>query len=534
MTKKMHKRIVLISIFLLCLLGCVYAANKKGVTYDEIITFQRASEMFADHSQRVDFEEQKNFYNKTYTSQNFYDNLRVKEGESFFNQDIATQFVDALFTKRTYNVLLNAVMSLGDGQFNPWYSMGINLFLYVLTLFFMDRLAKKFKVNDLTTILILLFYGLSVAGIQPIIFLRFYELYILIALLYMNIGVYLYQSSKIDLKWFGGVLLTLILAWFGYLNAEYMMIYVAAFSLAFFIVGLVNRQWRKVGCYVAVYGLAGFCFLLKKLDGLKADYARGGLMAKSIDKFFRGSIYEFAKFLAMFLRDIVMDGGVILLVLAGVILLFLHKEKKQAINRVFQRIDASWVLVFITIITYILVVARVAPFEAWRYTSIMQPLVVLLALVLLEEAAKDVKIKGKKGIISALLLFQFIYLLIWGADMGCLQGEVRYDMKEEVNQQLGDSSNIMFATGDTGDLYYGAALWPQEGETYVTTLDLFQEETEDKNNILNNKQIYVWARNEETWEEDINLLMNEYGYINNQLVMDTGSGRWLIYKCERE
>lgn len=529
--KKTTTLMIIIILFLQCLVFVFYGSRKEGYLYDEIITFQRASEMFADSSKRVDFEEQTDFYNKIYTSDDFTNDLTVSEGESFFDQSFYEKYIDALLTKRTYNVFLNIIMSLGDGTANDWYSIGFNICLFIFTQLGIYCIAKQLGLSNQTTLIALIFYGFSVAGIKPVIYIRFYEFFLLLAMLFLAAGIWLYKKENVDFKWILMAFSTLILTWFGYLNAEYMIVYAAAFSVAFVVVCLYRHQWIKMWSYIAVYACAGIGFLAYKWNGLKQTYAVGGLFTQSVDKFFKGNWIEFIKYVYFFIKDILQDGGVFILFLVIIVLFLMNKDKSAMLRQIKEKINSSWFLVLLTVVIYILVVARVAPYEAWRYTSIMQPLVVLLFCVVLDGML--MKTNFKKFSSYAIVISQMIYLIFWGNSMGCLHGEARHDMKAISNQILAGTQSVMFSSGDTGDLYYGAYIWPENAEIYVTTVDLYAEETEEKAEILQDDTIYAWVRNEETWNNEVSRLLQEDGYTSAQLVLDTGSTRWLIYKCER-
>ena len=193
--------------------------------------------------------------------------------------------------------------------------------------------------------------------------------------------------------------------------------------------------------------------------------------------------------------------------------------------------EATWWMTLILAVTFLIIVSRVAPYEAWRYSSVLQPLAVLLIVSLLQKVITNEYYV--KGLLAGVMCVQFIWLVFWGNQMGCLRGEARKDMKVAAEEIIRDANCIMFSSENTGDLYYGAYIWPQDAEIYVTTIDLYEEETEGKAEILGDDTIYAWVRNVETWNNDVSGLLQEEGYTNAQLVLDSGSTRWLIYKCER-
>ena len=244
MTKKKNILIFIVIIILQLMVMLYYGLHKEGYLYDEIITYERAAEVFVDRSTRPNFEYQKNFYNKIYTGADFSYMVTIQPGDSFFEQSLESQ-IGALISSRTYNLFLNIIMSVGDGQFNDWYCIGFNMLLFVFLQICLFKIANKIGCNAQFSLFVVSFYGFSVAAVKPVIYLRFYEMYLLFALLCLLAGCYLLQVQKINWKWGLCALSTLIFVWYGYLNAEYMIVYAAAFVFAFMIVGLKSKQWIK-------------------------------------------------------------------------------------------------------------------------------------------------------------------------------------------------------------------------------------------------------------------------------------------------
>ena len=161
----------------------------------------------------------------------------------------------------------------------------------------------------------------------------------------------------------------------------------------------------------------------------------------------------------------------------------------------------------------------------------IQPLVVILLFALLDGVIQN--IAWRKAAVGLLTIAGLVYACIWGRDIGCLIGETRYAMQEMVSNTLKGEANIMFASGDSGDFYYGAFLWPENTDVYVTNRELFAEDTKEKEEVLSQDRIYIWVRDEDTWQTEIEPLIIQQGYGNRSMALDTESARWLIYRCER-
>lgn len=528
MTKKKTVQIFIGIIALQLLVIMYYGLHKEGYLYDEIITYERAAEVFVDRSTRPNFEYQKNFYNKIYTGADFSYMVTVQPGDSFFEQPIKSQ-IGALTSSRTYNLFLNIIMSVGDGQFHDWYSIGFNMLLFVFLQICLFKIAQRLGCNDKFSLFVVAFYGFSVAAVKPVIYLRFYEMYLLFALLCLLAASYLLQAPKIDWKWGLCAFSTLIFVWYGYLNAEYMVVYAAAFVFAFVVMALRDKQRIKALVLCGLYLICGIAYLFSRWHGLKKVYAAGGLFADSVDKFFTGNWGETVQIFMHFIQDIVQDGGLVVLGVACIIAFIVSRERKGITNG--TKLGSTWWMTLILAVSFLVIVSRVAPYEAWRYSSVLQPLAVLLVVSLLQKLV--ISEYYLKILLTGVMCVQCIWLFFLGSQMGCLKGEARKDMKVAAEETIGDTNCVMFSSGDTGDLYYGAYIWPENAEIYVTTVELYAEETEEKAQILQDDTIYAWVRNEETWNNEVSRLLQEDGYTSAQLVLDTGSTRWLIYKCER-
>lgn len=527
---KKHRSFILLLV-IQCIFCFLCGMVKTGATFDELLTYQRASSMFADEAKYVSYEQQVDFYNRIHTNEEFMSNFAVKKGETFFDQTFAKQIKTFIY-QDTYMVLLNMAMSFGNGKFNAWYCIGINIVLFLLTQVCLYCLSEKVYHNQRYSLLAVGLYGFTVSAVKTVLFLRFYELFVLFVLLYMLLGMSMLNQSKVDWKFWGKLLLSFVLVYFGYANAEYMIFLAAAFSLSFVLICIWKKWWSKCLCYVSAYLVGGIGFLIIKMPKFRVQYSsENSQLYMAIQKIFHGTLFQFVKYLILYMKELLFDSGAWLLLVGILVCLFLYKDKSLFMGKLREKIDYRWVLVCGTGIVYMLVIARIAPWVAWRYATIMAPLLIMLLSGIFLNVL-SVPLTEKKAI-GCLLGTFVLYFLAIAQTAGVGYGEVEFSMHDEINQQFAGYDGIMFATGDTGDLYYGAFMWPIQSRMYVTTVDDVMEVTEDRETIVMQDEILVWARSEDTWKESIENIMKSFGYTNNQMVFDTGDARFLVYLCKK-
>lgn len=532
MKEFMKKRAFVILLLFQCIFCILCGMTKTGATYDELITYQRASALFADKTKYLSYESQIDFYNRIHTNEEFMSNLAVNPGETFFDQTFEGKIKTFLY-RDTYMVLLNIAMSFGSGGFNQWYCMGINVLLFILTQICLYRLSECVYHDRRYSLLATALYGFTVSAVKPVLFLRFYELFILFVLLYMLLGMSMLNQSRMDWRFLGKLLLSFVLVYFGYANAEYMIILAASFSFSFVLICIWKKWWSKCLCYVGGYAVGGVAFLLNRMSRFIAQYASGtgSQLYMAIQKIFHGTFFEFVKYLLLYTKELIFDSGTWVLLAGILICFFLYRDKSVFMAKIREKISYHWLLVFCTGFIYIFIIARIAPWVAWRYATILAPLLIMLLSGILLNVLSA--LLSEKKAIGVLLGTYVLYFLAIAQTAGVGYGEVEFSVHDEINEQFAGYDGMMFATGDTGDLYYGAFMWPSQSRMYVTTIDDVMEVTEDRETIVAQDEILVWARSEDVWEESIEDIMKSFGYTDNQMVFDTGDARFLVYLCKK-
>jgi len=514
-----------------------WGTQKDGIFYDEFSTFMSSAELFDYKNNEIDWRGLKQFVNHIYTSDDFMERLMVKDGGGFIDQPIADQF-HALVHFNTYELILNILNSLVQNEFSIWIAVGINVVLFVIVQIVFALLCNEVFCERLATVLAVTFYGISMSAAMPVVYIRFYEFYILFVLVYTLFCIKMLKAEKVGLQ-FGILLLgSIVSAWFGFVNARYMLVYVAGMSLTFLLSLFIQTKKGKSVFYIGVYGMAGGVYLL--LGGYASFVSQYNVGSQSqfylaVQKLLSGSFADFCYNLKWYAFLLLRDSGTYILIIfiIGVIILC-GLTKKLSREKLFFRKKQIELMgaICISILVYVIVIVRISPWVAWRYVSNIQPLLILLGIGVLFLLVENKRVQYAISI--CLLVWQIVALCDRGPEMSVLSTGASPTIKAEMNDAYGGYDSILFYAGEIGDLWYAAYLWPEDARTYVTTFDDYGLQSDEKEQIIEQDCILVWVSDREAWETEAWPTIKKEGYNNFELVLEEQESHYIVYKCDRQ
>lgn len=244
---KYREAIITAAIILLQVFVILYWAREKvNFHIDELYSMGYASNFteMGDKAQYIteapEFE-----LGKWIENSNYKKYLVVSEEEKFYNAPVRT-FVRALFLARNYMGLLNIAQSLfGKGEFSRAPGLLLNLVFFVVSQIMLIRLLKKLKIDEQMRYLAVAMFGLTSYIISTAIFIRFYMLVIMLAMIMLNC---LYRLWIAD-NW-KDIIVSFIglgaAAFFALKDSELTMVFFCGFIGCMFIGFIAKKKWKQI------------------------------------------------------------------------------------------------------------------------------------------------------------------------------------------------------------------------------------------------------------------------------------------------
>ena len=229
----------LIAIFLIITIACLFFASEKdGLHIDEIYSFGLSNSYYAPYLTDI---KGGNLVDEVITRQELLDYLTVGSDDAFaFGSVYYNQTRDV--HPPLYYWLLNSVSSLFRNLgFSKWPALGLNLLLYLTTLFVLYRLAQELFESTAGSAAVILLYGLSSIGISCFILIRMYSLLSLLSVLLALLVLRLEKSKK--KRYYPFICLAVFL---GMMTQYYFVFYAFFLCLSYDIYLLIKKDCRHL------------------------------------------------------------------------------------------------------------------------------------------------------------------------------------------------------------------------------------------------------------------------------------------------
>ena len=226
---KKRKEILMI-VILLILQTIIYifvGANKNYIHIDEAYSYGLTN------YDRVEIEENPDFYNTWHNNEYYEDYLTV-------NQDEIWNFAPVYENQKNdvhpplYYLLLRIAMSFSVGEFSKWAGIGLNILIYVFITVFIYLILKKMlskeKHFEIKSAILAFASSIMLASLSNVIYIRMYSLLTLEILITIYLHIKLLKSEKINYKLLIGIGITVLA---GVLTHYYYLFYLVFLYLLF-------------------------------------------------------------------------------------------------------------------------------------------------------------------------------------------------------------------------------------------------------------------------------------------------------------
>ena len=302
-----------------------------------------------------------------------HDYLTIGKGDVFNYRSV---YINQAFDVHPplFYFCMHLVSSIFYGKFTKYIGFTLNMIFFLGTLYFLDKICKRLGKSKISAPTILL-YGLSIGAISTVSFHRMYMMLTFFSIWYFYLTVDLIKNDyTIKKKW---PWILCILG--GFLTQYYFCIYIVLVFILNAIYLLFKKEYQKVGKYLLVHvipAVIGIIFYPVSIYQIFFSYR--GLGAEDNGRSLLTNLkYYNNALLKMFSLEKIFT-LVVCFLFMGMGYFFgknkTLKNKKLLLN------------LFIPMILFIVVVAKIAPFLGENYTSryimLLFPLFALLLVYL--------------------------------------------------------------------------------------------------------------------------------------------------------
>lgn len=399
---KDKKEVIIIATILIIqtIVFIIAGINKSYIHMDEAYSLGLAS------YNKIDIQQNEDFYNTWHNNEYYKDYLVVNESEkNNFAQVYENQRNDV--HPPLYYLLLRIAMGFHTDSYSKWSGIILNIIIYVFITIFMYLIIKKLlegndKYKEKSAILALM-SSLILSSINNVIYIRMY------ALSTLNIAITTYLHLKLlDVKENSYKLLVVIgiFALIGSLTHYYYLFYLATLFIMFVIKYIKEKNYKELGRYIGTMFLAGVISLIifpYSVQHMFFGYRGQGVISNLTDiPKFISSIVQY-----MLKIDIYVFNNVLFIILAFILGIIIYKK----IKKIKIKTEKNKYIKYIALPTlcYTILVAVSSPWIELRYIMPVCNLIFILVLYLIAILLKDIV---KERTLSKIMIGIFLLILI--------------------------------------------------------------------------------------------------------------------------
>lgn len=381
-----------------------YGIKKSGYHLDEMYTYTLANYEggFVTDTEEVI---------EGWKSGEFYKEALSVENEESFNYRIPYNNQKEDVHPPLYYFVIHTFSSLATGQYSKWIGIIPNIIFNCLSTLVLFWISRKMCKNTTVALICTVSWALSNGGIESGVFTRMYAMltFFVISLVGLHIKVYDDLEAIDDIS-VPAMIMLMICTVAGVLTQYYYMIFCFFLCGAFCVYLVSKKKWKVLCKYIATeFGaliISIICFptmLVHIFSGYRGEEAFEAIaetdgfcvILKTVAAIINGDLFN------GFLEEILWSVVLIVLFLIGRI--YLLKRERFAYNRLLQIVMLGMVGVF-----YVIIVAKIAPFQTNRYYMCVYPILILSVLLGLYELLKLTGMINNHVIVAAFTLFLVI------------------------------------------------------------------------------------------------------------------------------
>lgn len=404
----MKKTKICIGLFLIIILQInlilFFGMQKRGYHLDEMYTYTLANYDggFVTDTEGVI---------EDWKSGEFYKQVLSVENEECFNYSIPYNNQKDDVHPPLYYFVIHTFSSFASGQYSKWIGIVPNIVFIGLSTIGLYMVAKTMCKNAIIALICTAAWALSNGTIESGIFIRMYAMLTLWTIVFVGVHIKIYSEFEAtdDIS-VPAMIMLMICTVAGVLTQYYYMIFCFFLCGAFCVYLVLKKNWNALCKYIATEVgaliISIICFptmLAHIFSGYRGEEAFEAIAEtngfcetlKTVAAIVDGDLFN------GFLEEILLSIVLIVLFLIGRIYLF--KRERFDYSRLLQIVVLGMVGVF-----YVIIVAKIAPFQTNRYYMCVYPILILSVLLGLYELLKITNMKNNYIMVAVSILFLVI------------------------------------------------------------------------------------------------------------------------------
>lgn len=433
--------IVLIILIIQTIVFAIAGINKSYIHMDEAYSLGLAS------YNKIEIQENENFYNTWHNKEYYEDYLTVNENErNNFLQVYENQKNDV--HPPLYYLLLRLAMGFHIGSYSKWPGIVLNIVIYLFITIFMYLIIKKLLIKDDKCIkksaILALLSSITLSSINNAIYIRMYALSTLNVVITTYLHLRLLDKNKSNVKLLFAIG---IFALAGSLTHYYYLFYLLAIAIMVITKFIKEKEYKKLIQYVSTMLIAGSISLIifpYSIQHIFFGYRGQGAISNllNISKFITNIV------LYILVINVYSFNNILFILLITIISIIIYKKFKK-IKLVETKNKYIKYIIFPTV-CYFILVAISSPWIELRYMMPICNLVFMLVLYCIIVLLKNITTeKIVNNIIIAISLLMLVMPFISNKIINLVIGEkfrsekeIEYASKQEIVENLKNESNI--------------------------------------------------------------------------------------------
>lgn len=435
--KNRKREILVIAIVLIIqtILFIIAGTNKAYIHMDEAYSLGLAS------YEKVEIQDNQDFYNQWHSKEYYEDYLSVQEDEvGKYKQVYENQKNDV--HPPLYYLLLRFAMGFSQNHFSKWPGIIINMVLYLLITTVMYSILKTLLKNQPRArekaILLAFMSSITMASLTSVIYIRMYTLATLNILITAFLHMKLYEKEKVCPKVLIGIGVSALV---GSLTHYYYLFYLSMLFIMFAVKYIKEKRIKDLISYTTTMIIAGIVSLAifpYSIQHMFFGYRGQGVIEKltNVPAFLK-NVWSYVLNINYFgFNDLlfVILGMIVLLGITAIVIYKIKKDKKEDTD------ENSKYTKFILLPTlfYFLIVAIASPWTEIRYVIPVCGLMFILAIYYLYQLLSEV---FQEKVANILVMILFVVILIMPFIFK-IEPEVLYSDRKEIVQKIENELNV--------------------------------------------------------------------------------------------
>ena len=267
-----------------------------------------------------------------------------------------------------FYLIVNTVSSIFQNSSSKYIIFGINVVFFILTAYFMRKILIEINKKELSILTVLL-YGLSIAGISTVVFLRMYMMltFFTIVFLYLNIKI-VKNDYHIDKRKIIELILTTV---GGFLTQYFFCFYALLVVIIMGIIFLIKKKYKELAKYVGIFAVSAIIgILIFPMSLYHMFFGERGV------GFFANELYgpRLKAFAELILNNFGANNiiGIALIILSIFVVIIVKKKENLPI----------FCLISIPVVCYIMIIAKIAPYVELRYIMNVLPIATIFVVMM--------------------------------------------------------------------------------------------------------------------------------------------------------